>query len=171
MPVESQSLRSVGYDLARRLLEVEFTSGDLYRYFDVPPEWHRMLMAAASKGTWFNQVFKSLGFAYPRVECPVALNFSAPAPASIAYRTNPRNGRFTRSEKSMSDHHTYKLIELVGSSPNSIEEAIQNAIAQASQSLKLLEWFEVVNTRGHLKDGKVGHFQVTLKVGFRLVES
>jgi hypothetical protein len=71
----------------------------------------------------------------------------------------------------MSDHHTYKLVELVGSSPSSIEDAIQNAIAQASQSLKLLEWFEVVNTRGHLKDGKVAHFQVTLKVGFRLAES
>jgi hypothetical protein len=66
--VESESLRSVGYDLPRRVLEVEFAGGDVYRYFDVPAEWHETLMAADSKGTWFNQVFKSMGFAYERVD-------------------------------------------------------------------------------------------------------
>lgn len=64
--------------------------------------------------------------------------------------------------------HTYKLIDLVGSSPNSSDEAIQNAIAKASQTIKHLEWFEVTETRGHIVDGKVAHFQVTLKVGFRI---
>ena len=67
----------------------------------------------------------------------------------------------------MSDH-VYKKIELVGSSPTSIEDAIQNAIEAASKSLHLLEWFEVAETRGHIVGGKVDHYQVALKVGFRL---
>ena len=64
--------------------------------------------------------------------------------------------------------HTYKIVEIVGSSPNGTDEAIRNAIAEASKTLRQLDWFEVVETRGHLVDGKVGHFQVHLKVGFRL---
>ncbi len=71
----------------------------------------------------------------------------------------------------MSDHHTYKKIELVGSSPTSIEDAINNALAEASKSLKHLEWFEVTETRGHIEAGRVAHFQVTLKVGFRIEQS
>ena len=65
-------------------------------------------------------------------------------------------------------NHIYKKIELVGSSPNSIEEAVQNAIAKASLSLRNLRWFEVVETRGQIEDGRVAHWQVTLKVGFTL---
>jgi flavin-binding protein dodecin len=64
--------------------------------------------------------------------------------------------------------HIYKVIELVGSSETSIEDAIQTAISRASKTLKNLRWFEVVQTRGHLDDGKVRHYQVTLKVGFTL---
>ena len=64
--------------------------------------------------------------------------------------------------------HTYKMIELVGSSPDSTDDAIRNAIARANKTLRNLDWFEVVETRGHLKDGKIAHFQVTLKVGIRL---
>lgn len=64
--------------------------------------------------------------------------------------------------------HTYKIVEIVGSSPNGTDEAIRNAIAEASKTLRQLDWFEVVETRGHLVDGKVGHFQVRLKVEFRL---
>ena len=71
----------------------------------------------------------------------------------------------------MSDHHTYKKIELVGSSPVSIEDAINNALAEAAKSIKLMEWFEVTETRGHIVNGRVGHFQVTLKVGFRIASS
>jgi hypothetical protein len=67
----------------------------------------------------------------------------------------------------MSDH-VYKKIELVGSSPNSMEEAVTNALARAAQSVRNMRWFEVTETRGHIVDGKVDHWQVTLKVGFTL---
>ena len=63
---------------------------------------------------------------------------------------------------------TYKLIELVGVSGSSIEDAIQNAISRANQTLKNLDWFEVVEARGLIQEGKVNQFQVKLKVGFRL---
>ncbi len=68
----------------------------------------------------------------------------------------------------MSDHHTYKKVEVVGSSPTSIEEAIQNAINTCSKSIANMDWFEVVETRGHISDSKIAHFQVTIKVGFRI---
>ena len=67
----------------------------------------------------------------------------------------------------MSDK-TYKLIELVGVSESSIEEAIQNAVARANQTLNNLDWFEVVEARGVIQDGTVNQFQVKIKVGFRL---
>ncbi|MBI3757259.1 MAG: dodecin domain-containing protein [Deltaproteobacteria bacterium] len=63
---------------------------------------------------------------------------------------------------------TYKLIELVGVSSTSIEDAVQNAIARANQTLKNLDWFEIVETRGLIQEGKINQFQVKLKVGFRL---
>ncbi len=62
----------------------------------------------------------------------------------------------------------YKKIEVVGTSPNSIEEAVQIAVEKASASVHGMRWFEVVETRGNIQDGKVGQYQVTLKVGFRL---
>lgn len=64
--------------------------------------------------------------------------------------------------------HVYKVIEIVGSSTSSSDDAIRNAIARANTTLQNLDWFQVVETRGHLVDGTIGHFQVTLKVGFRL---
>lgn len=64
--------------------------------------------------------------------------------------------------------HVYKKVELVGSSPNSIEDAIENAIEMAGKSIKNMDWFEVVGTRGHIQDGKIAHYQVELKVGFRV---
>ena len=67
----------------------------------------------------------------------------------------------------MSDH-IYKKIELVGSSPESLESAISNALTKANQSIKNMRWFEVVETRGQIEDGKVAHYQVTLKVGFTI---
>ena len=63
---------------------------------------------------------------------------------------------------------TYKLIELVGVSATSIEDAVQNAIGRANQTLKNLDWFEIVETRGLIQEGKINQFQVKLKVGFRL---
>ncbi|EAR62056.1 dodecin [Neptuniibacter caesariensis] len=71
----------------------------------------------------------------------------------------------------MSDHHTYKKIEVVGSSKTGIDDAIQNAIAECSKTISNMDWFEVVEMRGHIVDGKIGHFQVTLKIGFRIVGS
>ena len=65
-------------------------------------------------------------------------------------------------------NHIYKKIELVGSSPDGIEDAVKNALAKASSSLRNIRWFEVVETRGHVEDGKIGHWQVTIKVGFTL---
>jgi flavin-binding protein dodecin len=64
--------------------------------------------------------------------------------------------------------NTYKVVELVGSSTDSIEDAIRGAIAQASVTLRHLDWFEVVQTRVHIADCKVGHFQVHLKIGVRI---
>ena len=65
---------------------------------------------------------------------------------------------------------TYKLIELVGVSDTSMEEAIHSAIGRASRNLKGMDWFEVVEVRGSIQKGKVGQFQVKLKVGFRLMD-
>ena len=64
--------------------------------------------------------------------------------------------------------HIYKHIELTGSSPNSSDERCSNAIAKASESVRNIQWFEVLETRGHVADGKVAHWQVTFKVGFTL---
>lgn len=64
--------------------------------------------------------------------------------------------------------HVYKVIEIVGSSDRSIDDAVKTAISTASQTIRNMGWFEVVQTRGHIADGKVGHFQVTLKIGFTL---
>lgn len=64
--------------------------------------------------------------------------------------------------------HTYKQIELTGSSKTSIEDAVQNAITKASHSLRNLHWFQVVETRGYIEAGKVDYWQVTIKLGFRL---
>ncbi|OMH38219.1 dodecin [Motiliproteus sp. MSK22-1] len=67
----------------------------------------------------------------------------------------------------MSDH-VYKLIEVVGSSTTSSDDAIRNAITKASESLDNVGWFEVQQTRGHVENGEIAHFQVIVKVGFRL---
>lgn len=66
--------------------------------------------------------------------------------------------------------HVYRLLELAGSSPNSIEEAVQNAIARSGQSIRNLRWFEVLETRGTIENGRIGEWQVTVKVGFRVEE-
>lgn len=64
--------------------------------------------------------------------------------------------------------HVYKLLELTGSSATGIEAACQNAITKASESVRNIRWFEVTETRGHVADGKIAHWQVTIKVGFTL---
>jgi dodecin len=68
------------------------------------------------------------------------------------------------------EDHVYKIIQLTGSSPNSIEEAVNNAVNRAKQTIRNMRWFEVVETRGVIENGKVGVWQVTLKIGFTLEE-
>ena len=67
-------------------------------------------------------------------------------------------------------NHVYKTIELVGSSAAGSDEAVRNAIARASATMRNLRWFQVMEMRGHIEDGQIGHWQVTLKVGFTLDE-
>jgi dodecin len=64
--------------------------------------------------------------------------------------------------------HVYSVSEIVGSSTDSIDDAVKTAIGRASQTLHNLDWFEVTDIRGHIEDGQIAHYQVTLKVGFRL---
>ena len=64
--------------------------------------------------------------------------------------------------------HVYKILELVGSSEKSIEDAIQNAVSRASKTIRGMKWFEVSQTRGHIEGGSVRHYQVTLRVGFTI---
>jgi flavin-binding protein dodecin len=70
----------------------------------------------------------------------------------------------------MSDTATYKIVELTGTSPEGVTEAMQSGIARASKTLRNVDWVEVVNVRGHVEEGAIKHFQVTMKVGFRLEE-
>lgn len=70
----------------------------------------------------------------------------------------------------MSDH-TYRVTEIVGSSPESVHQAIRNGVSRAGRTLRNLEWFEVTEIRGQIEDGEVAHFQVGLKVGFRLEDA
>ena len=65
-------------------------------------------------------------------------------------------------------HHVYKRLELAGSSITGIEDAVNNAVAKASETVRNMQWFEVTETRGHVRDGRVAHWQVTLKLGFTL---
>lgn len=64
--------------------------------------------------------------------------------------------------------HTYKKIELVGSSPKGFDDAIRNALERARKTIRNMRWFEVIETRGYIEDGEIAHWQVTLKIGFTL---
>ncbi|MBD0418877.1 dodecin [Streptomyces sp. NPDC052309] len=68
-------------------------------------------------------------------------------------------------------HHTYRVTEIVGTSHEGVDQAIRNGIARASQTLRHLDWFEVTQVRGQIEEGRIEHWQVCLKVGFRLDES
>ena len=72
------------------------------------------------------------------------------------------------AEATLVDEHVYRVIEIVGSSPKSIEAAIEAALARADSTLRNLRWFEVLRTSGHIEQGKPRHYQVTLKVGFTM---
>jgi flavin-binding protein dodecin len=68
------------------------------------------------------------------------------------------------------EDHIYRVIQIVGSSEKSVDDAIQRAVTRASQTLRNLRWFEVVETRGHIDEGKIQHYQVTLKIGFTIAD-
>ncbi|MFD5447994.1 dodecin [Streptomyces sp. NPDC003470] len=68
-------------------------------------------------------------------------------------------------------NHTYRVTEIVGTSPDGVDQAVRNAIGRASRTLRNLDWFEVTQVRGQIEEGEVAHWQVGLKVGFRLEES
>jgi dodecin len=67
--------------------------------------------------------------------------------------------------------HIYRIAEIVGTSPNGVDDAIRNAVSRANQTLRNIDWFEMVEVRGHLAEGAVADWQVTVKIGFRLDES
>ena len=76
----------------------------------------------------------------------------------------------TAADNGRMAEHVYKKIEIVGSSPNGMEEAVRNALSRASKTVRNMRWFEVTETRGYIDDGKIAHWQVTLKIGFTLEE-
>jgi flavin-binding protein dodecin len=86
----------------------------------------------------------------------------------VSLATFKESGLATGSRENVMPDHVYRIIEIAGSSEKSIEDAIQNAVGRASRTLRQVGWFEVVETRGHIQDGKVAHYQVALKVGFTL---
>lgn len=76
--------------------------------------------------------------------------------------------QLNRKEEGNMPNHVYKLVEIVGSSETGTDDAIRNALETAAKTIRHIDWFEVMETRGHVVGGKVAHFQVTLKIGFRL---
>jgi flavin-binding protein dodecin len=80
----------------------------------------------------------------------------------------PSARRATHPEEALMSNHVYKHIELTGSSKTGTDDAIRNALAKASETIRNIQWFNVVETRGHVVDGKVAHWQVTINVGFTL---
>jgi flavin-binding protein dodecin len=73
-----------------------------------------------------------------------------------------------KTKENAMSNHVYKMLELTGSSPISIEEAVQTAISKASETVRNIQWFSITETRGHVIEGKVAHWQVTIKLGFTL---
>jgi flavin-binding protein dodecin len=80
----------------------------------------------------------------------------------------PKAAMLNQAEVPGHDDHVYRVIEIVGTSEDSIDDAIRQAVARAEKTLRNLRWFEVVRTSGHIANGAVEHFQVTLKVGFTM---
>jgi dodecin len=68
-------------------------------------------------------------------------------------------------------NRTYRVTEIVGTSPESVQQAIRNGVGRAAETLRHLDWFEVTDIRGHIVEGQVDHFQVSMKVGFRLEDA
>lgn len=81
------------------------------------------------------------------------------------------DGRTRAHQEEIMSEHTYRVTEIVGTSPDGIEQAIRNGVKRASATLRHLDWLEVTETRAHIVDGEIAHFQVTMKVGFRLEDA
>jgi flavin-binding protein dodecin len=88
--------------------------------------------------------------------------------ASAPLRTQTWPSNRHHDEERMMSEHVYKYVELVGSSTSGTDDAIRNAVETAAKTLRHLDWFEVIETRGHVADGKIAHYQVTVKAAFRL---
>lgn len=71
----------------------------------------------------------------------------------------------------MAESDTYKIVELAGTSPDGVSEAMRSGVARASKTLRDVDWIQVTDIRGHVEDGQIAHFQVEMKVGFRLEDS
>jgi hypothetical protein len=93
-----------------------------------------------------------------------------PSPGSRSSSARWQSGLGRNRRKRAMTEHVYKVVEIVGSSEESVTKAIERAVSKAGETLRNLGWFEVMQVRGHLENGKVGHYQVTLKVGFKLEE-
>jgi dodecin len=91
--------------------------------------------------------------------------------AGLRFAETGQTGRRKHRELSTMPEHVYKVVELVGSSEESVTKAIDRAISKAADSIRHLGWFEVVQVRGHIEDGKVAQYQVTIKAGFRIEDS
>jgi flavin-binding protein dodecin len=89
---------------------------------------------------------------------------------AVKTRSRELAARFTAAEPLGGGEHVYRVIEVVGTSSTSISDAIDRAIARAHKTLRNLRWFEVLRTSGHIENGKVRHYQVTLSVGFTMEE-
>jgi flavin-binding protein dodecin len=87
---------------------------------------------------------------------------------TLSCDVRPRRRRRARTNRRIPVDHTYKITEIVGSSPDGIDEAIQNGIGRATKTLRNLDWFEVTDIRGAMNEGTIAWYQVTMKVGFRL---
>jgi dodecin len=96
-----------------------------------------------------------------------AISDSTKSETALGQKDESGDRDANEARRAMSDH-VYKIVELVGSSPASIEDAIQTAIRRADKTLRNLRWFEVVQTRGHVENGEIRHFQVVIKAGFTL---
>jgi flavin-binding protein dodecin len=92
------------------------------------------------------------------------------SPAAVGSGVKPENGttKHNVGERRIMPNHVYKVVELVGSSEESVTKAIDTAITKAAHTIRHLGWFEVVQVRGHIENGKVAQYQVTMKAGFRL---
>lgn len=111
----------------------------------------------ARKTSWF-RANEKCGWALKRVLEPFGRSYHA---VRASFPT--RSGDY----RTMNDH-IYKKIELVGSSPNGIEEAVNNAVNRAAKTVRNMRWFEVADLRGHIENDKIAHWQVTVKIGFTL---